>query len=194
MANNSAASKADQPKSLNDDLKQIAQGAGVVALALSVLSLGLPAIIAWITEKLGPAIPIWKALAATAPLTVSIALIGVGLVRGRLDGLWKFLFACAAVLIATASVARLVGMPGWIDLSSHFNDLPSNPANGLIAVSWLFLQNYWNIYGPQLFGSSVVVGAFLTWAWGVKILPHLDRLYATPPSENSANDAPRRAA
>lgn len=191
-ASHSRTLAAEVPK-LKDDLRQIAAGAGVVAFLLSVLSLGLPAVVAWITEKLGPAVPIWKALVATAPLTMSIALIGVGLVRGKLDGFWQFLAAATIVLVVTAGLARLVGMPGWIDLAAQLDDLPSNPAQLLAAVCFLFLKNYWKIYGAQLFGSSVVVGIFLAWAWGAKILPHVDRLRAARAGEVSQN-AQRRAA
>jgi hypothetical protein len=180
--------------SLRDDLQQVFKMAGVVATILSVLSLGLPAILAWITEHLGPAIPIWKAFATTAPLTVAVAAIGVGLIRGWLDGPGRFLFACAGTLILTAGIGHAVGMGGWIDLAARWRDLPSGIYQLPIAVMTLFLENYWRLYGPQMFASSFVVGAFLAWAWGVKLLPHLDRMSSgstsatrpAPPSKRSA--------
>ncbi len=178
---------------LKDDLKQITAAAGAVAFVLSVFSLGVPAVVAWATEKLGPAIPIWKALVATAPLTSSIALLGVAVLRGKLDGPLQFLFAAACTLAATAAVAHWVDMPGWIDLAARFHDLPSNPIQMSAAVCGLFLVNYWTIYGAELFGSSVVVGLFLAWAWGVKLLPHFDGRRAAA-ARKSAQSPQRRAA
>jgi hypothetical protein len=174
---------------LGDDLRQVAKAAGGVAVLLSMLSMGLPAILAWITEHLGPAVPIWKAFVATAPLTTSVAVIGVGVIRGRIDGLWSFLFAVAGTLLVTAGVGHALGLGGWIDLFDMWEEFPSNVFGFLLAVSLAFLENYWRIYGPQLFASSLVVGLFLAWAWGAKILPHFDRVRAS--AEKSGETVPR---
>jgi len=160
--------------------------AGVVATVLSVISLGLPAVIAWITERLGPAIPIWKAFAMTAPLTLAVALIGVGLVRGWIDGVFPFVFSVAGALAATAGLGHLLGLGGWVDLAAVWRDLPSGVLDLPIAVALLFLQNYWKLYGPQQFASSLVVGAFLAWAWGAKILPHVDALRLSAQQKRAA--------
>jgi len=32
------------------------------------------------------------------------------------------------------------------------------------------LANYFTLYGPQMFGASLVVGAFLGWLWAVKVI------------------------
>jgi hypothetical protein len=184
------------PPTFGEDLAQIAKVAGGVGFALSLISIGLPAILAWITEYLGPAVPIWKAFVATAPLTTAVAIIGVGVLRGRIDGLWSFLFAAAGTLLATAGIGHLLGMAGWIDLFDMWEEFPSNIFGFLAAVALAFLENYWRIYGPQMFASSLVVGLFLAWAWGAKILPHLDRL---PAEKQKAGELPaeppqRRAA
>jgi hypothetical protein len=180
---------------LRQDLSLVAKMAGSVAVVLSMISVGLPAILAWITAHLGPAIPIWKAFAATAPLTTAVAVIGVGVLRGRIDGVWSFLFACAATLLLTAGIGHLLGLAGWIDLFDMWEEFPSNLFGFLAAVCYAFLENYWRIYGPQLFASSLVVGLFLAWAWGKKMLPHLDRMLAAAKArEESANEPKRRAA
>jgi len=177
------------------DLSQVAKAAGGVGVVLSMLSIGLPAILAWITEHLGPAIPIWKAFVATAPLTTAVAVIGVGVLRGRIDGLWSFLFAVAGTLLVTAGIGHLLGLAGWIDLFDMWEEFPSNIFGFLVAVSYAFLENYWRIYGPQMFASSLVVGGFLAWAWGAKILPHLDRLCAVAEKNATESaDAPQRRA
>jgi hypothetical protein len=182
--------------SFRQDLSLVFKMAGSVAVVLSMISVGLPAILAWITEHFGPAIPIWKAFAATAPLTTAVAVIGVGVLRGRIDGPWSFLFACAATLMLTSGIGHVLGLAGWIDLFDMWEKFPSNLFGFLAAVSYAFLENYWRIYGPQLFASSLVVGLFLAWAWGKKILPHLDRLLAekAQAADESAGPKRRRAA
>ena len=184
------------PPTFREDLGKIATAAGSVAVILSMLSMGLPAILAWITEHLGPAIPIWKAFVATAPLTTAVAVIGVGVIRGRIDGVWSFLFAVAGTLLVTAGIGHWLGLAGWIDLFDMWEAFPSNVFGFLVAVSFTFLENYWRIYGPQLFASSLVVGLFLAWAWGAKILPHIDRQLAeqAKAEEESAAAPKRRAA
>jgi hypothetical protein len=184
------------PPTFREDLGKVATAAGSVAVILSMISMGLPAILAWITEHLGPAIPIWKAFVATAPLTTAVAVIGVGVIRGRIDGVWTFLFAVAGTLLLTAGIGHWLGLAGWIDLFDMWEEFPSNIFGFLVAVSYAFLENYWRIYGPQLFASSLVVGLFLAWAWGAKILPHLDRKLAekAKAEEESAAPQKRRAA
>jgi hypothetical protein len=180
------------PPTLRQDLSLVFKMAGSVAVVLSMISVGLPAILAWITEHLGPAIPIWKAFVATAPLTTAVAVIGVGVLRGRIDGPWSFLFACAATLMLTAGIGHFLGLAGWIDLFDMWEQFPSNIFGFLVAVSYAFLENYARIYGPQLFASSLVVGLFLAWAWGLKILPHLDRKLAEKATSEEESAAPRK--
>jgi len=149
--------------------------------------------VAWVTEHLGPAVPIWKAFVATAPLTTAVAVIGVGVIRGRIDGVWSFLFAVAAALLVTAGIGHWLGLAGWIDLFDLWEEFPSNLFGFLLAVSLAFLENYWRIYGPQLFASSLVVGLFLAWAWGAKILPHVDRKLAEAAKAQEESAAPPKS-
>lgn len=166
---------ANEPASsaLRSDLQQVWKVAGVIAFGLSVLSLGIPVLVAKITKELGPALDIWYALAATAPLTASVALIGTGVLRGWFDSIWTFLLATAATLAGTAGIGHLLGLAGWIDFEKFWRQSPKSPFALVPLLIGTFLENYWKIYGVQQFCSSLLVGGFLAWAWGLKILPHL---------------------
>lgn len=161
------------PSALRSDLQQVWKVAGIIAFGLSVLSLGVPVLVAKITKELGPALDIWYALAATAPLTASVALIGTGVLRGWFDSAWSFLFATAATLALTAWIGHYLGLAGWIDFAKVWRESPKSPFALAPVLILAFLANYWKIYGLQQFCSSLLVGGFLAWAWGMKILPHL---------------------
>jgi hypothetical protein len=45
-----------------------------------------------------------------------------------------------------------------------------------MAFAGKLLWNYFVLYGPQMFLSSLVVGGFMSWAFSLKILPHLVKL------------------
>jgi uncharacterized protein (DUF983 family) len=165
--------------SLKADLQQITQVAGYLSAVLTVLSLGIPAVLAWVTEYLGPAIPIWKAFVATAPLTLAVAIIGLGMLRGWLDDIVSFCVWTAGAFLVTGAVGHWLGLCEWIDPLALWQKEGGNPIQFSFVICWTFLENYWRMYGTQMFCSSLLVGSFLAWAWGVKLLPHLSNLPAS---------------
>jgi hypothetical protein len=179
--------------SLTDDLKQIGQVAGVVSTLLTVLSLGLPAMLAWVTEYLGPAIPMWKAFIATAPLTLSVAVLGVGMLRGWLDDIVSLALWSTGTFIVTGGIGHLLGLGGWVDIGALWNQKGGNPLEFAFVICLAFIENYWKMYGAQMFCSSLLVGGFLAWAWGVKLMPHLEQLPEQWLNDVS-DESPRKAA
>jgi hypothetical protein len=162
------------------DLKDVRTVGGWVGTALtviSVLSLGLPGIVKFLTDKLSETIEFWKSILVTAPLTAAIAVIGVCLLRKWLrDWRWLLLFSVGTVA-AASWLASCFDNPGAIDLYSVWNAYSGASWPRLIivgvAVLYTFLQHAWVAYGGTGYYSSLAVGGFLAWAWGAKILPHL---------------------
>jgi hypothetical protein len=87
------------------DLKDVRTVGGWVGTALtviSVLSLGLPGMVKFLTDKLSETIEFWKSILVTAPLTAAIAVIGVCLLRKWLrDWRWLLLFSVGTVAAAS---------------------------------------------------------------------------------------------
>jgi hypothetical protein len=163
-----------------NDLKDVRTVGGWVGTALtviSVLSLGLPGVIKFLTDKLSETIEFWQSILVTAPLTAAIAVIGVCLLRKWLrDWRWLLLFSVGTVA-AASWLASCFDNPGAIDLYSVWNAYSGASWPSLIivgvAVLYTFLQHAWVAYGGTGYYSALVVGGFLAWAWGAKILPHL---------------------
>jgi hypothetical protein len=102
-----------------------------------------------------------------------VALIGTGILRGWIDDWLKLLVGGVLTLGVTAWIGHLVGLAGWIDVAALWRQHGEGPFQFALLLGTCFLHNYWTIYGPQNFCASLLVGCFLAWAWGVKVLPHL---------------------
>lgn len=167
--------KGESNRCITADVKQIWQMAGVVALLLSFLSLGLPALLEWLVQKVEPGITILKVLAVTAPLTAALAFIGTGLIRGWFAGFWSFIICFALTLFGTALIGHWVGLAGSMHIADLLNQPEMKQGGGGKALPFkiiaIYLGNYLDIYKASGFLSSLVVAGFLAWAWGDKLLP-----------------------
>ncbi len=164
-----------------EDLEAVWQAADRVALLLTLISLGLPGVIAKLFD---PVVNIWQVIVLTGPLTAAVALIGTGIIRGWVSGVPGFILLLLGTVVATTLLGNFLQWGGAIKIDPE--DLlgilalivtsPLNPiGNGLRLLMALltFLEKYFQLYGAERFLSSLVIGAFLAWAWGKKVLPHL---------------------
>jgi hypothetical protein len=87
----------------------------------------------------------------TAPLTLGVMLVGIAMLREWFDdGMLVF-------IVAT--------MFASLHLGSWLGGLGTLPSMGEGWLTLLFggIAFYWKVYGPSLFVSSIVLGAFLAW-------------------------------
>lgn len=73
--------------------------------------------------------------------------------------------------------ALSASLGNWLGMGVAPVDMPKTEVKGhpLTWFNWLLalLKNYFVLYGPQLFFSSLLVGAFAGWAVAMKLLPNL---------------------
>lgn len=196
----STGQQSDQRPTFSKEMQSIAKVGAWVAFLISIIGTGIPAIIAYITDKIAPALTIWNVLAATAPLAASIAIIGTGLFRNWFDSYYGFLFGSALTLSITFLIARFFGMPvgsdpglfDWLFKGDWVEKLVQlllhlHP-KGLAETILRFLGDYWSLFGGRTFFSSVLVGGFLAWCWGRQIaaLPGQRKMTRTNSSMASA--------
>lgn len=182
----------------SDDLKSICQVAGVLAgtilLLASFLAAGLPAIIDWVLqwalEKVQPAVTIWEVLKLTWPFTLAIWIIGTGLVRGWFKNAYVFGVWCLFVLALLSACANYFEVRGGVrslgDLREKYPGLPWDWPKPLPLpfVILAYVLNYWNAYTLHEFLSAVIVGGFLIWVWGWKLIPRWAKTYRTTARPN----------
>jgi hypothetical protein len=87
------------------------------------------------------------------------------------------------VLLISAIVGNALGLGDRVSIP----DPTDKSAGGypFVRVLWFagrLLWNYFVLYGPQLFFSSLIVGVFMGWAAALKIWPHVAALLPTPPA------------
>jgi hypothetical protein len=169
-----------------EELKGIGKVVPWIVLGLSIIAIGLPALLAWLTDKITPAVKIWNVLATTAPLTASVAIIVVALKREYVSDPGDILRFVLVIWASTSLIAWFLGMPvGSADdvlvasdaWSKRFPPwLAGFPVIGpFVCLAAGLVATYWSLYGGQMFFSSLLVGGFLAWCWGWRLLPHLDR-------------------
>ncbi len=122
---------------------------------------------------------LWQIFLFTFPLTLGVALDAAILFGMTKDNAWhrqdkheKAAFWPGLILILAGSA--LLG--NWLGLgvaSVPVPELKSGASPAVFVFGAKLLSNYFVLYGPQMFFSSLLVGTFMGWACSVKILPHL---------------------
>jgi hypothetical protein len=165
------ASAPDKPDTLSQNLAEVRRAGNWVLHLISLFTLGLPAYIGKLIE---PVLDFWDIFAITAPLTIAIAVIGVSLIRKWFDEGLGYLWFAAGTVVGTSWIGnRVFDAPGWIDIWKITGSYRIHPILLPLAFLWEYSKNYYYLYGNGRFASSLVIGSFLAWVWGKKVLPHL---------------------
>ena len=113
---------------------------------------------------------LWNVLVLTAPLTTTVALIGVAVLRGwfQRDDWFQAFYLAMLLLTATtlASTSLRIGQRVELHEISPVNMPP---------ISWAIdlAYSYALVYTPWMAISSLALGSFLAWTWASKVIPHL---------------------
>lgn len=107
---------------------------------------------------------IWEVFKLTAPLSLSITLIALAVIRDWFEGIFLYLFGFGVLILFT-----LVLHPtGWELLSRVFGE--ERTGNPVITYSFALMTEYILTYTWQYFVSSFIIGLFLAWFWNWKVL------------------------
>jgi hypothetical protein len=178
-------------RSLKKDFEDVRRVGFWVLLLLAALGgLGLQAVI---LKALNPgsldaegALSMFQVFAFTAPLTLAIIIVAsvlLGPIRYGINYdagvLYQSLALAALVFFGTAWFCNHLGIgaPGVTnkDMEHDLGQLHGTLPVMSLQFIYLLLARYTIAYGFPGFLSSIVLGAFLAWAFGAKLLPHLTR-------------------
>jgi hypothetical protein len=116
------------------------------------------------------ALALWNVFVLTAPLTFSVALFGMAMLRGwfQPDDWFQAFYLAMLVLSATTLASANMRIGQRVEL------IEISPVN-MPPLSWAIdlAYSYAQVYTPWMGISSLALGGFLAWAWARKILPHL---------------------
>jgi hypothetical protein len=181
----------DTKGNLADDWQDV-QRAGFRAWAAITLIAAptLPTIVTVMTSErragMDEAQAILQIFLLTFPLTLGVAIDAFILLllakcdalpddRARGEGPYTGQMMLFGGLVLIFGLSALLG--NWLGMGVGPVEMPKAEIKGhpMSWVNWLLglLTNYFVLYGPQLFFSSLVVGAFTGWATAMKLLPNL---------------------
>ena len=124
--------------------------------------------------SMGPAeaSAIWQVLVLTAPFTLSVAIVGVALLRGWFNGddWFQAAYFATFVLLAATLLAKALSIGASVEIE-EVSPLRWVPICWGIDLAY----SYAKVYTPWMFFASTTIGGFLAWAWSRKVMPHLQR-------------------
>ncbi len=152
------------------DVKALWDAAGKVQFLASLPTLSIPAIASRLLE---PPIETWKVFAQTWPLSLSVAVAGVGWFRGAGRPVESFV-TLSLGLGVTSWLGGWLGLPNVVPI--EWWKLLLWPLFVVLSPGTVgrLLDAYYAAYGPVRFFSSIAIGALLAWFWGSRILPRFD--------------------
>lgn len=181
----------DSHRDLQSDLEDVRSAAGWLWVAIAfLLSPSLATAFTMLTSRTPPGLSEADALLQvfllTFPLAIGVAVNSAVLLLlarhdkwpsdrpiselGGLTGQNVLLLGLCFVLLVSASVGNWLGM---LENQPPLAQNTGHPAHVIVMATLRLLANYFTLYGPQLFLSSVLVGGFIGWAVVMKILPNL---------------------
>lgn len=177
-----------QTRSLVQDLQDIWKAAGLLALALTFLALGVSGVLAAVFD---PAIEVSHVIFGTWPFVISATLLFLMIMDGSLNRMSAIvavvsIFSLFAIPYIIANVA---GAADW-----HGRTWESNQWGPAVVLEWFgqelfsILSYYYRTYGPVLTGQALVCALFLAWALQYKLLPHAHRILSA--SSGASADQP----
>jgi len=148
-----------------------------IAKSISIATLG-GVLAAFFHVFLGGTIGFFTSLLTTIPLTAAIAIIIFGIYRGWISHPAAFVLTCAIALFATGYIARVLEVPGAIDIQDQFNRLigRNGKSPGLIVTCLQILEAYVRIYGFVGFVISFCTGWFVAHVWNATARPQQPRV------------------
>ena len=154
-------------RTFQEDSEEILKVGSWVGLFVTFVGLGIHTVI---VNRIASASPILAVIIDTVPLTMAIAILGVGILRGWFDemhgGQLLLLLLIFIIPFVFSALLGIGDVANWREVKFE---------GGLPGIIPSLLKYYWRTYGPGMFISSFVVGSFLAWAWGEMILPHLEQ-------------------
>jgi hypothetical protein len=169
-----AESPDQRPKpTLKKDLSQI-RNIGLV-IGMLVAAPSIPAFVGALLN-LGPVEGLWNFFLGTAPLTATIAVLGISaalLRRFKRPGCGPYLAAIPVVLAATWCGFELG--PGRAGLSGNLQEAIRRDYN-VLTLPFALLLAYFETYGFWTFILCWLVGGFVAWVIGVKLAPYVFRV------------------
>ena len=155
--------------------KAVKRVGGIVFIAVGILGLGLQTVLLKLVKGQGVGgeelLPVFL---QTAPLTIAVTLIVLSVLWKWVDGPFKFVVFSAMILFGSLILSSFLGNP---------KDIPNITGHPVFSLHKMVLY-YWNIYGPSLFASALILGSFLAWAAN-KLWPLV--IKGTPPSTASGS-------
>lgn len=169
-----SASTSNQPGAF-EDIKLLYKAGGNIKFLMSLPSLTIPAILEKLTETLKTPIEIWKLFIQTFPISLSVAVIGVGFFRDRKHfGFFEAFVIFSLTLGATSWIGNHLNLPGTVPI--EWWKLLLWPIYIILSPGTVgrLIDDYYDFYGYKMFFSSVLVGVSLAYYWGKKILPRFE--------------------
>jgi hypothetical protein len=167
-----------RPKTLLGDLKEVQRYAALIQLFASIPAIGLPGLVAKLLH-IDEVIGLWQLVAATAPLTAAVTVIGLALLSKHVEPgymLWIAPFS----LLGSLFLGLMLGQ-----------DLPVGDFKGSNPMEFTFaiLAAYYRHYGAWSFATSILVGCLLAWAWSRKLWPRIVAAVRRPACPGAADSA-----
>lgn len=149
--------EAGKPSSAWEDISNALK---VTAAALTVVSLGIPGLVAKLASEGDDVVEVGRVLALTAPLSLWVGLTILLAVRSQIPGHVQFMLSVATLTVLTL-LGNAIGVDTGVSLGAVWDQ-----AHG----SWqqffgLTITKYALHYGAEVFVSALVVGGFLGYAW-----------------------------
>lgn len=149
-----------RPPNLKEDLEQIRNWTGIVAVLVTLLTVGLQAAVLKLLD-LEDAIELANLFLRTAPLTISVALVAYATIREWFEHLYAWILYFAVVLGTATSLGETFGGMQVVPVQVVPHSVRLGAINGLVNL----LAGYCVAYTWPVFTSSLILGMFLAWVW-----------------------------